>query len=61
VTSTTRGRTVSELEIEEDKPPKHKDSKTRIGKILQQSKFVTSCLGDFVVNFFQTQLLKQPR
>src|SRR4030095_6815469 len=37
--------------MEEDKPPRLKDTKTRIREILQQSKFVTSCLGDFVANF----------
>jgi hypothetical protein len=44
--------TVLELRLEEDKPPRHKSTKTRIGELLQQSKFVTSCLGDLVVNFF---------
>ena len=46
--------TVSELRLEEDQPPRHKDTKTRIGEIL---KFVTSCLGDLVVKFFQSHLL----
>jgi hypothetical protein len=50
----------SELRIE-DKPPRHKGTKTRIEEILLQSKFVTSCLGDLVVNLFQSQLLSQSR
>ena len=46
--------TESELRIEKDKPPRHKETKTRIGEILQQSKFVTSCLGDLVVKAFSS-------
>jgi hypothetical protein len=50
----------SELRIE-DKPPRHKGTKTRIEEILLQSNFVTSCPGDLVVNLFQSQLLTQSR
>ena len=44
--------TVSEFRVEEDKPPRLKDTK---------SKFVTWCLGDLVVTCFQYQLLTQTR
>ena len=48
----------SELRIE-DKPPRHKGTNTRIEEIRLQCKFVTSCLGDLVVNLFQPPLLTQ--
>ena len=50
---------VSELRIEEGKPSRLKGTKTRIGEMLQQAKFVTSRLGDLVVICFQFQVLTQ--
>jgi hypothetical protein len=44
--------TASGLRIEEDKPPRHKGTKPRIGKYFNNLKFLTLCLGDLVVNFF---------
>jgi hypothetical protein len=54
--STTALARGSELRIEV-KPPRHKGTKTRIEEILLQSELVTSCLGDLVVNLFQSRLL----
>ena len=50
-------------ELKKIKPPRLKDTKTRIGEIRQQSKFVTSCLGDLVVSLFSvpTQALNLGR
>ena len=55
----TKSETVSKLRIEEDEPPRHNDTKTRIRKILPHSQFVTSCLGDLVVNLFSVPTLDQ--
>jgi hypothetical protein len=55
--SDLRFQDVSEFRTDADH---HQDTKTQIGEIIQQSKFVTSCLGALVVNLLAPNFARHP-